>query len=234
MADVAGAFVLRGVLTAGECAQLGGLASAMGFRPDAPLSSGRPLRRNANLVWIADTSLWEPIWRRVAPWLPAVDGAGAPLALNQRWRLYRYEEGNDFGMHHDGAWPESGLDAARGTYVRDLHAGTRRSQMTLLLYLHPLDAYAGGETTFQLETDVDDSLQRAESAEGVATRRVGVRVPQGGALCFYHGEHPLSPLHEGSEVTRGVKVVVRTDVMYRASAEVDDESEEAVELAPIG
>ena len=41
---------------------------------------------------------------------------------------------------------------------------------------------------------------------------VGAAPPQ--ALCFYHGEHELSPLHEGSLVTRGVKHIVRSDVLY--------------------
>jgi hypothetical protein len=40
----------------------------------------------------------------------------------------------------------------------------------------------------------------------------GVKVAQGGVLCFYHGQHPLSPLHEGSMVTAGTKYVVRSDV----------------------
>ena len=34
------------------------------------------------------------------------------------------------------------------------------------------------------------------------------------ALAFWHGEHPLSLLHEGSPVTRGVKTIVRSDVLY--------------------
>lgn len=37
---------------------------------------------------------------------------------------------------------------------------------------------------------------------------------RGSVLCFYHGEHELSPLHEGSLVTRGVKHIVRSDVLY--------------------
>lgn len=41
-----------------------------------------------------------------------------------------------------------------------------------------------------------------------------VNVPKGGALCFFHGEHPLSPLHEGSLVTAGTKTIVRSDVLY--------------------
>ena len=42
----------------------------------------------------------------------------------------------------------------------------------------------------------------------------GALVPRGGALAFWHGEHPLSLLHEGSPVTRGVKTIVRSDVLY--------------------
>ena len=41
-----------------------------------------------------------------------------------------------------------------------------------------------------------------------------VSVPQGSVLCFWHGEHELSLLHEGSLVTRGVKRIVRSDVLY--------------------
>ena len=37
---------------------------------------------------------------------------------------------------------------------------------------------------------------------------------RGSALLFYHGEHPLSMLHEGSLVSRGVKTIVRSDVLY--------------------
>ena len=138
------------------------------------------------------------VWRRIEPFIPSV-GDEAALGLNQRLRVYRYEEGDSFGMHHDGSWPGSGFDPATGAFVRDRWAGTRRSQMTVLLYLDPLSSYDGGATTF---------------ATG-AGERVAVRVSQGGALCFFHGEHPLSPLHEGSLVARGTKHVIRTDVLYR-------------------
>ena len=41
---------------------------------------------------------------------------------------------------------------------------------------------------------------------------VGAAPPQ--ALCFYHGEHEHSTLHEGSRVTSGVKRIIRSDVLY--------------------
>ena len=43
---------------------------------------------------------------------------------------------------------------------------------------------------------------------------MSVAVPRGSVLCFFHGEHALSPLHEGALVRSGVKRVVRTDVLY--------------------
>ncbi|WP_245119047.1 2OG-Fe(II) oxygenase [Hymenobacter volaticus] len=65
------------------------------------------------------------------------------------------------------------------------------SYFTFMIYLN--DNFQGGDTTFQ-----------------------GLRVQpkQGMALLFLH-----SLYHEGSEVTQGVKYVLRTDVMYRTTAQ---------------
>ena len=82
--------------------------------------------------------------------------------------------------------------------MRDLF-GDRLSQLTLLLFLD--EDYEGGNTTFSLPGPVQ-------------SQRVGVRVPRGGALLFFHGEHPRSLLHEVSLVHRGVKRIIRTDVLY--------------------
>ena len=116
-------------------------------------------------------------------------------------------------MHVDGSWVGSGLDSS-GRLARNLWQGRRQSRLSLLLYLDPLTSYEGGETTFQ-------------TAAGLCA----VRMQQGSALCFFHGEHPLSPWHEGSPVTRGVKHVIRTDVLYCASARERGEEVMPNELA---
>ncbi len=73
-----------------------------------------------------------------------------------------------------------------GSFVRH---DRERSLLTFMLYLN--ENFDGGETAFP-KADV-------------------VVIPQTGhALVF---QHPL--LHEGCEVTRGVKYALRTDVMYR-------------------
>ena len=60
--EVPGAFVLSNVLTTVECDQLRDISEAMGYTEDAPVSLARHIRRNENCVWIADDSIWKPIW----------------------------------------------------------------------------------------------------------------------------------------------------------------------------
>jgi predicted 2-oxoglutarate/Fe(II)-dependent dioxygenase YbiX len=73
-----------------------------------------------------------------------------------------------------------------GCFQRD---ATERSELTLMVYLN--DDFEGGETAF-------------ESPEMV------VRPTAGSALLFFHALR-----HEGREVQRGKKYVLRSDAMYR-------------------
>ena len=220
---VPGAFVLSNVLTETECDSISALSEAMGYTEDAPVSLGRRIRRNENCVIIADETLWQPIWERVRTHMPpSVDHpmgtCRAPVGLNQRWRLYKYGIEDVFRMHTDGSWPGSGLDG-RGRLVRDIY-GDRWSQLTFLIYLD--GDYEGGETTFFVPSDADP---RHGSL-------VSVAVPKGSCLLFFHGEHEHSLLHEGSLVTKGVKRIVRSDVLYTlpgASAEAAQKGQCAAE-----
>ena len=92
---------------------------------------------------------------------------------------------------------------------------------TLLLYLDTLEEYDGGATTFFDATSEETAVHAA-------------RVPKGSVLCFCHGMQPLSPLHEGSPVTRGVKHVVRTDVLYPSAPHEDRAAAEKDEAASAG
>jgi len=206
---VPGAFTLSNVLSDGECEALISLSEAMGYTPDAPVSLGRNVRQNENCVIIADTSLDGPIWQRVAQHMPPAVAGGRPMGLNRRWRLYKYAEDDVFRMHTDGSWPGSGV-GPNGRLVRDLF-GDRWSQLTFLIYLD--GDYEGGETTFFVNQPPPAPRNQGEL--------VSVRVPRGSVLCFFHGEHPLSLLHEGSLVKRGVKRIVRSDVLYSLPGAAD-------------
>ena len=104
---------------------------------------------------------------------------------------------DEFKQHTDGAWPPSGLDA-EGNLVDDLSRGNQLSWLTFLIYL--TDHFEGGGTRFYLERQ--------------GGKDVVVTPTQGSVLCFFHGHHPLSPLHAGERVRNGTKYVLRTDVMY--------------------
>ena len=108
MASCGLGFQARGCATRlGRAAELftqvpmGGCAAAVRARPspmlqrstpryteDAPVSLGRNVRQNENCVWLADDSLWRPIWRRIAAHMPPLVKGGAPAGCPPGcWRL---------------------------------------------------------------------------------------------------------------------------------------------------
>lgn len=195
-----GVFVLPNVLTRDECQRMIQVSEEMGYSEDAPVSLGRNIRRNENVVWIMDHDINQKIFERsLLPSKLEFQGfdLGAPIGLNRRWRLYKYNPNDVFKFHTDGAWTGSGIDLKTGEYSDDLYNGTALSFMTFLIYLN--DDFEGGSTAFR-------------RANGDIFH---VQPSQGSVLCFYHGNHPLSLLHEGSLVAKGTKYVARTDVLYQ-------------------
>lgn len=132
----------------------------------------------------------------------AGQGKGVLAGLNQRWRLYKYSEGDIFRPHTDGDWPGSKMSDDGSRIVQDAF-GDRWSQMTMVLYLNY--DFEGGATRFYAPAS-PGSNSYAAVAE---TKPI-----EGAALIFHHGQHPASPLHEGCVVTSGTKYIVRTDVLY--------------------
>eukprot|EP01048_Picozoa_sp_COSAG05_P007043 COSAG05_NODE_483_length_9358_cov_36.727184_7_plen_321_part_00 len=203
-----GSWLLPGVLTQGECEQLIAAAETMGFTEDAPVSLGRHIRQNMNNVWIADDSLWLPIFKRVERYLPqapaGASGTRKLAGLNQRWRLYKYGPGDVFKPHTDGDWPGSAV--VDGKLHQDAF-GDRWSAYTFVLYLN--EDFDGGDTVFyQPKPSVDNPHVYADYD------RVSVPAVAGAALVFPHGSDPRSPLHEGALVSSGTKMIIRSDVLY--------------------
>jgi predicted 2-oxoglutarate/Fe(II)-dependent dioxygenase YbiX len=206
--DVPGAFQLLHVLAADECHKLMQLSEGMGYLPDAAVSLPRSIRHNDNVVWIVDEQTDGIIWQRIAHLVsrhPSLfDGKNA-LALNARFRFYRYRSGDFFKLHSDGAWP--------GSRVIDEqlinHAYPDRfSMLTCLIFLN--DDFAGGATRFLVNADDPGKPARRDAR----VKEVDIRTPAGGMLCFPHGTHPLHCLHSGEVVTHGTKYIIRTDVLF--------------------
>lgn len=229
--EIPGAMLLSGVLSPLECAQFIVAAERLGYTPDS-------VDGIDNVVWLADESLLGPLYARVESLLPPVLEGHVLRGINARLRLFRYYQQAEYRPHIDGAWPGSGL-LPNGEYTDDAFNGDRHSRLTFLVYLN--DGFEGGTTTFFLPGH--DAPPAGESADcaiieeegaakkhteddkgGVGIKEVGVGYievrkvqPQMGAvLVFPHGSASGSLVHEGSAVTKGVKYVIRTDVLYSA------------------
>jgi len=216
IAGVEGAFMVHGVLSPEECGALIIAAEGLGFcAGESLVEVPVAVRNNQVVLMVATPTMASELSARLAPFIPVHGHGGAKRCdddfINRRWRCYRYPTEraggagrSKFGPHYDGAQPRSAV--RRGELIDDVppRGVTRLSQMSVLLYLSG-GHEGGGETTFYPTGQPD-----ADHAVKVSPRA-------GSALCFFHGRHPLSPLHEGSPLQEGApspKYVIRTDVLY--------------------
>lgn len=191
-----GVVVVDDFLSDEECAELRAVAEAKGFE-DAPITTARGFVmrkdiRNNDRAIVDDEDRAEMLWQRLRPFAFDVDGRHA-IGVNERFRFYRYTAGQRFNWHYDG-WYET-------------PDGLRRSFVTFMVYLN--DGCQGGETRI-----VVHGLSAAERLlDGVEEPIIDVVPRTGMALLFLHQLR-----HTGAEVTDGVKIVLRSDVMYEMTS----------------
>ena len=205
---VPGTFQLLNVLSRDECARFIELTDALGYLPDAPVSLPRSVRHNYNVTWVVDEQTDGIIWQRCADFTSddqGIFGGKKTLGLNARFRFYRYQAGDFFKPHTDGAWP--GSRVIERQLVPNAYPD-RFSQMSIVFFLS--DGFEGGETQFCVNKD--DASLPARNQDEVGW--VNVKTPAGGALCFPHGAHPLHCLHSSEEVVSGLKYIIRTDLLF--------------------
>ena len=131
---------LRGLFSAAECDAHIAYAEGLGFG-EAPITTGRgfavmPEVRNNTRAMVDDPARAADLWQRIRPYTrprPPLRQAG----LNERLRFYRYEPGQYFRWHCDGAfWRRPG----------------ERSHVTAMVYLN--DGFVGGATELDVNGDV--------------------------------------------------------------------------------
>ena len=152
-------FVVRDFLSPDECDYYTTLSESVGYG-DAPITttSGPVMRkdiRNNDRVMIDDRRITEAMWARLRPFFPERLQFWLPCGLNERWRFYRYDPGQQFDWHFDGAYERSPLE---------------RSAFTFMIYLN--GGIAGGATEFNLKshgaTQNDDPIVRVQPEAGKA------------------------------------------------------------------
>jgi prolyl 4-hydroxylase len=128
-------FTIGGVYTAEECEELIARIERMG--PEvAPITTAagfvmRPDIRNNTRVMFDDAELAATLYARIAGAVPARLCDRRPVGVNERFRCYRYEHGQRFAPHFDGAYQRN---------------ASERSELTFMVYLN--DGFTGGHTTF--------------------------------------------------------------------------------------
>lgn len=130
-----GIFTIKNVLTADECDAYIALAEGLGFG-EAPITTiGGAVRvpevRDNDRVMLDDPARALDLWSRVEVYIPEGGPDWRVVGLNERLRFYRYENGQSFKWHYDGAFTR---------------ANGERSFLTFMVYLN--DDFTGGDTEF--------------------------------------------------------------------------------------
>jgi hypothetical protein len=225
------------VLSKIECQRFVIAAESIGFFKSSGIGdatkTGKPCPPKAVLVIRPEQA--EVIYQRIQRFLPQqfslffnkdgefVERKFRIQGVNPRLRIHKYEEGFVLGPHYDrGAYRGSAMDAS-GELRFDYYGDDRHSHMSLLIYLTgDEDCSSGGETSFfpdqrktihstkeMYDKNIENNISWARNVE-----KISINPVQGAAVAFFHGDNPLSPLHEGSEVYKGLKYIVRTDILY--------------------
>jgi prolyl 4-hydroxylase len=129
-------FTLSHTLSPAECDAYIRGAEARGFT-DAPITVGpnkfrmAPDIRNNRRVIVDDPAVAAFLWSRIEAHVPSALGSYFAIGLNERFRYYRYEPGQQFDWHRDGAFVRS---------------PSEQSLLTVLFYLN--EDFEGGSTDF--------------------------------------------------------------------------------------
>lgn len=195
--DVApGVYMLHGLMTVKECRRLIAAADQLGFT-HAGLAIGDDTYRvnlaaRNNLRVVLDAAeLAAGLWTRLRAHVDPQHEGAKVRAVNTRLRVYRYEPGQRFAPHVD---------------VRTRVPGGE-TRYSLMIYLN--DEFTAGETRFFEAKDRASRRGQGRGRKFDNRVRLSLRAPVGGAVVF---DHLL--LHEGAEVTGGVKYAVRSDLVH--------------------
>lgn len=189
-------YAVPGFLSGAESRRVREFADATGaFERVTQRASKLLAFRDNDRLLLRMTAFAELLWRRLRPLVPQRYEGMHAAGLNPAVRFYRYAPGQRFGCHVD----QSDVDPVTG-----LH-----SRFTVLVYLNDASDsdLQGGDTVFY--GDERDAIFGASASTAEVLR---VAPETGAALVHGHGDRCL--LHEGAEVTRGAKYLLRTDVMY--------------------
>lgn len=165
-------YVIHDFLLPQECKSYIALAERLNFKP-APLTTASGPVMNTDVrsntrVMLDDVGQAEGLWQRARPLVPPLaldhrDEERRPIGLNERLRFFRYDPGQRFAPHYDGA------------FQRNYDEG---SMMSFMVYLN--DDFEGGETRFF--TDMQRPRMAVKPRTGMALVFVHNQLHEGASV----------------------------------------------------
>jgi hypothetical protein len=175
-------------------------------------STHYPKHYRGNLRLISyDENLAINLWERMRSFVPlTVEEDGyiwEARGLNHCWRLSKYFPGDRFRPHCDTSFQQK-INPEHTQYTQH----TIKSMYTVNIYLNGLEDFLMGCTRFLDDRNDDGSGDGAVVEASV--------VPSAG-LCLIFRQPPFAYyLHEGEEVKEGCKFLMRSDVMYTRTVQL--------------
>lgn len=129
-------WIIENFLSEKECQDLIFFSELRGYKEaEVSLRSGskmmKGIRNNYRVIY-EDEKLAKTIWEKLKDYCPSELDNATSNGLNERFRFYRYEEGQRFKRHIDGRYTKNEFEESR---------------ITFLVYLN--DDYEGGVTKFK-------------------------------------------------------------------------------------
>jgi hypothetical protein len=178
-------FVLDNFLSKQECLRLIDASNDVGF---GKTSYPKSYRGNLRLIAM-DTQLAQRLYLRLLSFVPQTveedESTWTVHGLNECWRMAKYHPGDRFGAHVDAFFQKS---------------QSEKSMFTVNIYLNGDGDFVGGTTRFYESRKGSDEEARI--------------VPSAGLCLVFRQPQSAQYLHDGEEVTAGVKYLMRSDVVY--------------------
>ena len=212
-------FVKRNFFTMEECkAWIEHSEKNIGFEEMKNPHTREYAHRECGRIQINDWNMAELLYERMKPLVDEIakqvvvssyDPSYQPVCCNGNIRIYKYDKNMSFGRHFDGS---NSIDRFEGG----------NTEITVLIYLCSCE---GGATRFYLPAPAATKPQKKKSKKQQRnTEDTRIRssnndgdgvafVPEVGAILMHmHGDRCLE--HEAEPVLRGVKYILRTDIVY--------------------
>jgi hypothetical protein len=218
-------FTIKKGLTPDECNILIAKANGKGWKKSPPTGGGhgrndKEIPRTSSLCVLYDTELAKKLGDIIKPHLPPnltylnhkdnpylhgeYQGAEwSPAFVYDKMRLYQYFPGDSFPEHHDYK--------IRRRIITEDNEIIEQSFTSLLIYLN--DDFEDGQTGYwpdeiglhcRYKKDVDEQSSKRKTHQILVT-------PEPGKIVLQYQDM----MHEGISPKKGVKYLLRTDVIYR-------------------